>query len=116
MTTLEIKFDPKLDYQLTAIESTLNIFQGQPKNNNNLTFLKTGDPFAVIPNKLDLTDTELLENLNKVREKNQLPPDKELVKITHSIENQTGTHTVTYPNFSIEMETGTDYLKLVPLP
>jgi type III restriction enzyme len=104
---VKLEFDPNLDYQLAAIDSTIALFQGQQKINTNLRFTKTQTPFAVVPNKLTISEEELLRNLNQIQKDNKITPDEELVKITETINGPIGKVTVSYPNFSIEMETGT---------
>ena len=104
---MKLEFDPNLEYQLTAIESTITILQGQQRINTDLRFTKTQTPFAVVPNKITLSEEELLRNLNQIQKDNKITPDKELVKITKNINGPTGQVEVSYPNFSIEMETGT---------
>lgn len=104
---MKLEFDPNLEYQLTAIDSTIAILQGQQRINTDLRFTKTQTPFAVVPNKLTLSEEELLRNLNQVQKDNKISPDTELVKITENINGPTGQVKVSYPNFSIEMETGT---------
>ena len=104
---MKIEFDPNLEHQLEAIDSTIALFQGQQKIHTNLRFTKTQTPFATVPNKLDLNDEELIRNLNQVQEENQISPEGELKKITLKIELLNGMMDVSYPNFSVEMETGT---------
>lgn len=104
---MKLEFDSNLDHQLTAIDSTIALFQGQRRINTDLRFTKTQTPFAVVPNKLTLSDQELLHNLNEVQDDNKITLDTILEKITEDIDGPTGKVEVSYPNFSIEMETGT---------
>jgi len=84
---LKLKFDPKLSFQIDAINSVVDIFKGQVKR-----------PFdyasQTIPNVLDIPKEKILENLQEVQRRNGL----ELSKENDLIEPY---------NFTIEMETGT---------
>lgn len=84
---LRLKFDPKLDFQIDAINSVVDLFKGQNKK-----------PFSytsqIIPNVLDLPKERILENLKEIQKKNGLPlSDLEDLKEPY--------------NFTVEMETGT---------
>src|SRR5688572_1092314 len=83
---MEFKFDANQEFQTDAI----------------------GDSgFAAISNRLDLSEPALLKNLHAVQGENDISPDAELRTIEESIETTTGVKSVRFPNFSIEMETGT---------
>lgn len=84
---LKLKFDPKLDFQIDAIGSVIDIFNGQTKSSLDYTF-------NVIPNVLNLPKEKILENLQEIQKRNGL----ELSKIEDLTEPY---------NFTIEMETGT---------
>ena len=84
---LRLKFDPKLDFQIDAINSVVDLFKGQSKKSFNYTF-------QVIPNLLNLPKEKILENLQEIQERNGLP----LSNINELKEPY---------NFTIEMETGT---------
>jgi type III restriction enzyme len=84
---LRLKFDPKLDFQIDAINSVVDLFKGQSKKSFNYTF-------QVIPNLLNLPKEKILENLQEIQKRNGLP----LSNIDELKEPY---------NFTIEMETGT---------
>ncbi len=87
MTMLRLKFDPKLDYQINAINSVVDIFKGQTKRSFNYTF-------QIVPNILDLPKEKILENLQEIQRRNNLP--------LSTIDDLQEPY-----NFTIEMETGT---------
>ncbi|HUW12000.1 MAG TPA: DEAD/DEAH box helicase family protein, partial [Anaerolineae bacterium] len=103
---MQFKFDGNQDYQLRAIESVVKVFDGQPLVTAEMSIAPTGG-FAAIPNRLDLDATALLANLHTVQTSNELPPDDALRYIDGSIETVAGEQLVRFPNFSVEMETGT---------
>lgn len=101
---MKIQFDSSLQYQLDAISSVVNIFQGQEKCETNFTvyspdvlnkqqtisFNEVG-----FRNRLNLTKTKLLENVQQIQLSNGLN--------TSSYEELDRD----YLDFTIEMETGT---------
>ncbi len=81
---MEFKFDSRLDFQLEAISSVIQLFNGQTKDKD--LFL------APIENKLNLPTNRILENLKAVQTANKI---KNLASSLGSMD------------FSVEMETGT---------
>jgi len=66
-----------------------------------------GVAFTAMSNRLDLDANTLLDNLRAVQEKRNLPSDNALQCIEETIETANGQATGRFPNFSVEMETGT---------
>lgn len=82
---MEFKFDSKLDFQLEAINSVIQLFNGQVKDKE--LFID-----AFIKNKLNLPANRILENLKGVQAANRI---KNVSSVLGSMD------------FSVEMETGT---------
>ncbi len=102
---MQFRFDSKQEYQIHAIEAVANLFEGQPRIEADLTF-ELG--FAAVANRLDLKEADLLKNLQAVQSQNRIAPaDNALACIEEGIETASGTKTARFPNFSVEMETGT---------
>lgn len=111
---MKFKFE-ELEYQKRAINSVLDLFEGQEtgqsvftvENNMHQIGIEenlTADGYSVgIGNRLDLTDDELIQNMHNVQLHNGLP--------------QTSENENKYPEFDINMETGTGktyvYLKTI---
>ena len=96
-------FDSKLPYQLDAIEAVTNLFDGIPESNGDLvsnTKIETGLMFSEFGTKNDLVidNVKLLENLHAIQEKNNIPKSRILIRVDDEYK---------FPNFSVEMETGT---------
>lgn len=101
---MEIKFEKGLDYQRDAINSIVNIFAGQEICKSNFTVyspeyiakqttMEMNDiGFA---NKLQLTESQIIENVQKIQLHNGLKPS-----LSNEIDK--GLY-----DFSVEMETGT---------
>ncbi len=107
---MQFRFESGQPYQLDAIAAVADLFEGQPRQDNILS-LVMGEGVPVCGNRLDLDDGALLANLKKVQKRNGLEPDEALHFIKGTIEVPGGrkkdTREVSFPNFSIEMETGT---------
>jgi len=98
---VKLHFEPKLDFQLQAIEAVCDLFHGQEICRTEFTV--TRDPadrqqrlaFAEndlgIGNRLSLLDDEILGNLNKVQLKNGLAPSPTLTSRDFTVEMETGT-------------------------
>ena len=103
---MEFRFDASQDYQLKAIAAVTGLFDGQPYIRNELVIPESGS-FAVVANRLDLSDEDLLSNLHKVQVDQRIAQGVALAHIEEKIEGLTGEQLIRFPNFSVEMETGT---------
>jgi len=103
---MEFKFDANQEYQVQAIEAVVNLFNGQPMVEPE-TKLELGAGLAAVPNDLELTDDDILKNLQAVQKQNGIKEDDGLQFIEKEIETADGKKKVSFPNFSTEMETGT---------
>jgi len=93
---MKLKFDPNQSFQLDAIKSIVDIFEGQPLNQSELdfTFSDTNLQFSEtgVGNRIILSDEQILKNLQSVQKQNGIEPVSEKLDGMH---------------FSVEMETGT---------
>lgn len=95
---MKLKFDRGQQYQKDAVNSIIEIFNGQQVKSSNFTVSYgtleiTGQQLTQngIGNKLDLIDEEIIKNVHRIQVKNNLPKSKgDDIK-----------------NFTVEMETGT---------
>ncbi|WP_018405280.1 restriction endonuclease [Marinobacter gelidimuriae] len=88
---MKLKFNPNLDHQQGAIESTLAVFDGLSTAGERYRQLGIANTLAVDP------DT-LLGNLHKIQEQNFIEKSARLFEEGDDYP---------FPNFSVEMETGT---------
>ncbi|MBF0547025.1 MAG: DEAD/DEAH box helicase family protein [Candidatus Riflebacteria bacterium] len=100
---MNLKFDSNLDYQLDAIRSITGLFEGQPlaSDCSQIDFRKTtGDLLNEpgISNNSALCWQQILRNLQAIQYCNQILKSSTLVEADHPY---------SFPNFSVEMETGT---------
>lgn len=88
---MKLKFNPSLDYQQDAIESTLAVFNDQEAE---------GDGYRErgIANALHLNPSKLLANVQQVQTQNFIETSGSLIA---------DDDVYPFPNFSVEMETGT---------
>ena len=85
--TLQLQFDHSKKFQLDAIESTVKLFEGQQKFNESFVDFVDG----VVPNKLTISESTILENLKEIQKQNQIPISEKLDEMNFSIEMETGT-------------------------
>lgn len=107
------------DYQLQAVQSVVDTFKGQPMNkslfeiasfkdsiNQSLFYSEKG-----IGNKCYLDENDLLKNIQKIQKENNIEISSALEKSTYIKKHKDAkideTKVESYPNLSIEMETGT---------
>ncbi|MBF0556592.1 MAG: DEAD/DEAH box helicase family protein, partial [Nitrospirae bacterium] len=100
---MKLKFDSGLEYQLEAIKSVTGLFEGLPRQQGGLSIqlstkiLDTEYNEPGIGNNLILSHEQLLKNLHVVQSGNHVPKSRSLFE----------TENYSFPNFSVEMETGT---------
>lgn len=102
---MQFKFESNQQFQLQAIESVAKLFYGQhfvPRG-----FNLDGDGLAAVPNCLEVTNDVILENLQQVQVDNDLLVDESFEYIKTDIPLFGEQTSVQFPNFSVEMETGT---------
>lgn len=92
---MKLHFDPNQQFQIDAIQSIIDIFEGQPLNRGDFDFSFNTESYLFqeggIGNRLIISEEQLLKNIREIQKKNEL-------QITDSLD---GMH------FSVEMETGT---------
>lgn len=93
---MKLHFDSNQEYQLEAIKSITDIFEGQPLNGGDFEFsiyqagaLHSENGFG---NRLSLSEEQIWENVKSIQVANEIKNDKD------GLEGM---------NFSVEMETGT---------
>lgn len=113
---MHIRFDSTLPHQIAAIEAVTKLFEGQPRNEIAPIFKSLTDTgIAAVPNELSLSEDELLTNLQRVQRHNftdrkgnlTRQPDVGIGYLEHTAATAAGEIDVCFPNFSVEMETGT---------
>ncbi|MFW5795201.1 MAG: DEAD/DEAH box helicase family protein [Bacillota bacterium] len=96
-TDLKFKFDPKIDYQIEAINSVVDIFEGNRSEGSDIAYIYNTDnekivDYKAVKNELSLSNKEILNNLKEVQERNNINQNLDKLKGN---------------NFTVEMETGT---------
>lgn len=122
---MKLKFDPNQDFQIDAVNAIVDVFEGQPRQNGGAVRvaentgggrLNLATTFGVYPNELNLTPEEIVLNLHKVQERNNLETTGGNFLATEGddylvAENGSrmllGADAEDVTDFSIEMETGT---------
>ena len=102
---MEFKFESDQEFQIQAIESITQLFDGQHFVEAQFDFNERS--FAFVPNSLEVDNDAILENLKQVQKDNALPLDETLECIEETVPLFDEETKVSFPNFSVEMETGT---------
>src|ERR1035438_3886766 len=100
---MKLKFNSGLEYQLEAIKSTTDLFEGMPDQGSGvqIDFGKADDGMfneLGIGNNLILSNEQILKNLQKIQTTNNVLKSRVLIEEGSPYK---------FPNYSIEMETGT---------
>ena len=104
---MKFQFDGNQPYQLRAIEAVAGLFRGQRRSGEDYEDANLGELFGPVKNRLDLTDDQLLANLHAVQRQSGLVESDKLECIEGTIRTTAGERATRFPNFSVEMETGT---------
>jgi type III restriction enzyme len=105
---MRFQFDPNQAYQQRAVNSVADLFQGAVLRETGVAWVTEGmlaGERTTTSHTLD--NTRLLANLHKVQEANKIAIDAELKPITETVDLRGEKAEVCFPNFSVEMETGT---------
>lgn len=103
---MAFQFEADQQFQLDAIEAVTGLFDGQVAWPPVLAVTPAAGAL-VVPNRLDLTGEQLLGNLQSVQVRRDLMADAALKQITQPVKYYNGDASVSFTNFSVEMETGT---------
>jgi type III restriction enzyme len=93
---MKLKFDPSLAYQLDAVNAVADVFDGQPLGQTSFEVSSTMPTGVVLTtrgvgNNLVLTDEQLLVNVHKAQEANDIERVAALQGREFSVEMETGT-------------------------
>ena len=92
---MKLSFESNLGYQQEAIQSVVNLFEGQNAEESGYTYsLNESGALNLIDgiaNRLMLSDTQILSNLQKIQAHNELPVSDALDGMHFSVEMETGT-------------------------
>lgn len=110
VTKLTFKFEPNQLYQLTAIDSVINLFENLPnlkdQQSNNLS-LETGEIISNLPPDEIIYEDLLFENLLAIQEKNNIEENRTLEVDEGMMLEGISYDSWKSPSFTVEMETGT---------
>lgn len=117
---MKIKFNPNMEYQLKAIDSTIGIFNGQAKTDGNFVEVGGGNDeildfrSTLIRNVLTISEEDILENLRYIQKGNGLDKSERLDGMNFSLEMETGTgKTYTYLRSVFELNKKYGFKKFI---
>ena len=110
---MKLQFDANQDFQLEAIRAVVALFDGQPDTSQNavpmddegLSSLKLSE--SGVANQRVITDEQWLANLQAVQSAHGIAPSDVLEPMKLDDGTTVGTEWGLFPNFTVEMETGT---------
>ena len=92
---MKLQFDPNQNYQKQAINAIVDIFEGQPLSSSELDFTLTHGSLSLsengVGNSIALSEDQILKNVQKVQQQNEIEVVSELDGMNFSIEMETGT-------------------------
>jgi type III restriction enzyme len=104
---MKFRFESNQSFQVQAIEAVTDLFKGQACMQAAMHFTLGSAGLAAVANRLDLDPGAILANLQAVQKAQRIRPDNALQEIAAEIETVEGKKSARFPNFSVEMETGT---------
>ncbi|HDZ10686.1 MAG TPA: DEAD/DEAH box helicase, partial [Bacteroidetes bacterium] len=92
---MKLHFDPNQQFQLNAINSIVGIFEGQPLKQGDFSFSISSENYLFqeggVGNRLEISDEQILKNVQEIQTKNELPASEKLDGMNFSVEMETGT-------------------------
>ena len=93
---MKLHFDSNQDFQIEAIKSITDIFEGQPLSSGDFEFslASTGALLSEngFGNKLALSEDQIWENIKTIQNRNEIKDtSKEMQGMNFSVEMETGT-------------------------
>ncbi|MBN9657051.1 MAG: DEAD/DEAH box helicase family protein [Acidobacteria bacterium] len=115
---MKLQFDPNQGYQLDAIASTVDIFEGQPQGSPEYSVIKMGDWGGIfagqeqtelgLGNQMLLSPDRLLKNVRDIQVRNDIEvADPSAALEAWELFDGPANQARACPHFSVEMETGT---------
>ena len=112
---MKLKFDPNQQFQIDAINSVLDIFEGQGKNGY-AHFASSHDLLGIYPNQLTLDQEAISQNLLKIQERQGIANQEAMSEMDFSIEMETGTgKTYVYLRTILELNRKYNFKKFIIL-
>lgn len=110
---MKLQFDSRQDFQLDAIRSVVDAFEGQPLRQGDfeISFGIEGASIALtekgLGNRLILSEEQILQNIRAVQERNGIAPSAQLERCRYLKDAAKGETDFIPLNLTVEMETGT---------
>lgn len=91
---IKLTFEPNLSYQQEAVQAVVNLFDGQTQEDSVCLYSLGEQQTSLIDgigNRLVLPEEQVLKNVCKVQEQNDVPLSEKLEGMNFSVEMETGT-------------------------
>ena len=106
-SAMRLQFDSQQPHQLRAVEAVADLFLGQARVSPHFGGSGSGDLFGPVGNRLGLPPEKVLHNLRAVQRRHNILESEKLEVIDEKVDFADGGKSAVFPNFSVEMETGT---------
>lgn len=110
---MKIQFDASQPYQLDAVKTIIDVFDGQPlrQGGSEISWSETTSSGLTLSeqglgNRLLVAEEQIMENVRKIQGAHGLPVSKNLEYMSYR-DSEGKTVQCSFPNFTLEMETGT---------
>lgn len=101
---MQLKYE-HLSYQKQAVDSVVDLFQGEVNHYQDEFILTSTNDMRVIANQLLLSNDDILKNLNTIQTQNNITSSDDLDDLQFSVEMETGTgKTFVYLNTIFELK------------
>ncbi|MCP5062345.1 MAG: DEAD/DEAH box helicase family protein [Ignavibacteriae bacterium] len=92
---MKLHFDPNQQFQHDAINSIVEIFEGQPLSQGSFSFSISNESYMFndggVGNQLEISEEQILKNVQEIQTKNEIVVSDKLDGMNFSIEMETGT-------------------------
>ncbi|MCH7764772.1 MAG: DEAD/DEAH box helicase family protein [Candidatus Marinimicrobia bacterium] len=92
---MKLHFDPNQQFQIDAIKSIVDLFEGQPLDLGDFSFSISSDMNLFkdggVGNRLVISEEQILTNVQEIQKNNELPVSEGLDGMHFSVEMETGT-------------------------
>lgn len=110
---MKIQFEKNQAYQIKAVQSVIQVLEGQSLNGSDFEFSLNDNRAGSIQltetgigNQLTIAPDQILKNVQQVQEANEVEVSSQLEKLVFKADDGESV-TTEFSNFSVEMETGT---------
>ncbi len=92
---MKFRFDPNQQFQINAINSIVDVFEGQSLKHGDFSFSLSSENYMFadggVGNRIEIGEEQILKNVREIQKRNELDVSDKLDGMNFSIEMETGT-------------------------